>query len=211
MKTLLLPGCSFVWLALAAPCQETEPAKKPETKKAAVGELVPDYQFQLVGCDGRRKLSELHGQPVLIVNWNSGALLSRCLQSLSLQRRAPDRVVLVDNASTDGSLEQAAAWLGAARVIRLDKNVGFARGNNIAAAAASDADAFALLNPDAFAEPGWLAALVSAAERHPDVAAFASQMRLDAAPDLLDGAGDSYHVSGRAWRNAHRLLGEELS
>ena len=37
----------------------------------------------------------------------------------------------------------------------------------------------------------------------PDVAAFASQMRLDATPDRLDGAGDSYHVSGRAWRNGH--------
>jgi GT2 family glycosyltransferase len=145
---------------------------------------------------------------VLIVNWNGGALLGRCLRSLSIQRHAPHRVVVVDNASTDDSLEQAAPWLGAATVIRLDKNVGFARGNNIAAAAAGDVDALALLNPDAFAEPGWLAALASAAERRPDMASFASQMRLDAAPDLLDGAGDSYHVSGRAWRNAH---GQPLS
>ena len=75
---------------------------------------------------------------VLIVNWNGGALLSRCLQSLSVQRRAPDSVVVVDNASSDGSLDQAAPWLGTATVIRLDENVGFARGNNIAAAAAGE-------------------------------------------------------------------------
>jgi GT2 family glycosyltransferase len=93
--------------------------------------------------------------------------------------------------------------LRTAQVIRLDENVGFARGNNIAAAAAGDVDALALLNPDAFADPGWLEALVAAARRAPDVAAFASQIRLDAAPGLLDGTGDSYHVSGRAWRNAH--------
>jgi len=140
---------------------------------------------------------------VLIVNWNGGPLLSRCLQSLGTQRRAPDRVVVVDNASTDESLALAGPWLQTAHVIRLDENTGFARGNNIAAAAAGDVDALALLNPDAFAEPGWLEALVAAAERAPDVAAFASQIRLDAAPGLLDGAGDSYHVSGRAWRNAH--------
>jgi len=141
---------------------------------------------------------------VLIVNWNGGPLLSRCLQSLAAQRRAPDRIVVVDNASTDESLTLARAALRGAQLIRLESNAGFARGNNIAAAAAGDVDAFALLNPDAVAEPEWLEALEAAASRSPDVAAFASQMRLDAAPHLLDGAGDSYHVSGRAWRNAHR-------
>ena len=141
---------------------------------------------------------------VLIVNWNGGPLLSRCLQSLALQRRPPDQVVVVDNASTDESLAVAAPWLGTAQLIRLTENVGFARGNNIAAGVAAGADAFALLNPDAFAEPGWLEALEAAARRTPAAAAFASQMRLDAAPEYLDGAGDSYHVSGRAWRNAHQ-------
>ena len=141
---------------------------------------------------------------VLIVNWNGGAWLDRCLQSLTIQRRRPARVVVVDNASTDDSLERAAPRLRSVELIRLTRNVGFAEGNNIAAASARDADAFALLNPDAFAEPGWLEALAAAAERTPAAAAFACQMRLDAAPDLLDGAGDSYHVSGRAWRNAHR-------
>jgi GT2 family glycosyltransferase len=142
---------------------------------------------------------------VLIVNWNGGALLSRCLQSLALQQRAPDYVVVIDNASSDESLSIAQPFMGAAQLIRLTENSGFARANNLAAAAVPDADAFALLNPDAFPEPGWLAALVAAAERTPDAAAFASQMRLDAAPEYLDGAGDSYHVSGRAWRNAHQL------
>lgn len=142
---------------------------------------------------------------VLIVNWNGGPWLSRCLASLHQQSRAPDRIILVDNASADESLALAAPFLRGVDVIRLDDNAGFARGNNIAAEAARGCDALALLNPDAFAEPGWLQALVSAADRHPRAAAFASQMRLDSAPDYLDGAGDSYHVSGRAWRNGHRM------
>ena len=90
-------------------------------------------------------------------------------------------------------------------MIRLSENVGFARANNIAARAAGAFDTLALLNPDAVAESGWLEALMGAAAREPTVAAFASQMRLAADPAYLDGAGDSYHVSGRAWRNGHRM------
>jgi GT2 family glycosyltransferase len=143
---------------------------------------------------------------VLIVNWNGGELLTRCLESLLLQRRPPDRVILVDNASSDDSLKRAAHLLSGVELIQLPSNVGFARGNNIAAQAARQCDALALLNPDAVAEPGWLEALVRAAERYPDTASFASQMLLASTPHYLDGAGDSYHVSGRAWRNGHRVL-----
>jgi GT2 family glycosyltransferase len=141
---------------------------------------------------------------VLIVNWNGGPLLRQCLESLGRQRRPPDHIIVVDNASTDDSLEQAESALREVQLIRLGSNVGFARANNIAAEAARGFDALATLNPDAFPEPEWLDALVKAAERDPAVAAFASQMLLASSPDLLDGAGDSYHASGRAWRNGHR-------
>src|SRR5258706_7170814 len=136
---------------------------------------------------------------VLIVNWNGGNLLRRCLEALDQQRRLPDHIVVVDNASTDESLQLADAALRRVELIRLDANVGFARANNLAAGAARRFDALALLNPDAFADPGWLEALGDAADREPTAAAFASQMRLASAPEVLDGAGDSYHVSGRAW------------
>lgn len=140
---------------------------------------------------------------VIIVNFNGGTLLRRCLDALSRQRRPPDHVILVDNASTDDSVAGIDGVLPNLTVIRLAENAGFARGNNIGARAASQYDALALLNPDAFADPGWLQALVDAADRHPEYSAFASQMRLAASPDRLDGAGDAYHVSGRAWRSGH--------
>jgi GT2 family glycosyltransferase len=143
---------------------------------------------------------------VIVVNWNSGVFLKRCLQSLEVQRRQPDRVIVVDCASSDDSLQIADRELSLFQLTRLRENVGFARGNNIAAAAAMDCDALALLNPDAFADPEWLSALEAAAKAAPDVSAFASQMRFDARPEYLDGAGDSYHVAGRAWRNGHGSL-----
>jgi GT2 family glycosyltransferase len=141
---------------------------------------------------------------VLIVNWNGAGLLRQCLETLEGQRRQPDHVVVVDNDSSDDSLRVAAKQLRHVELIQLDANRGFAAANNVAAGAARRFDGLALLNPDAFAEPGWLEALVEAADRHPAAAAFASQMVLVSDPRLLDGAGDTYHVSGRAWRIAHR-------
>jgi GT2 family glycosyltransferase len=106
-------------------------------------------------------------------------------------------------------LKQAEQLLRGVELIRLPSNVGFARANNIAASAARQFDALALLNPDAVADPEWLGALVSAAEREPVLAGFASRMLLASTPQYLDGAGDSYHVSGRAWRNGHRVSSAE--
>jgi GT2 family glycosyltransferase len=143
---------------------------------------------------------------VIIVNWNSGILLKRCLESLERQHRQPDRIIVVDNASTDTSLREAEQALRNVDLIRLESNTGFAVANNRGAEAARSLDALVLLNPDAFAEALWLQELVSAAEREPDFTMFASHLVLESDSRYLDGAGDSYHVSGRAWRNGHGTL-----
>jgi len=140
---------------------------------------------------------------VLIVNWNGGPLLARCLESIRNQRHSPDHVVVVDNASADDSLQQASPYLRDAQLIKLPHNTGFARANNLGARAAARFDAVALLNPDATADAGWLEALVAAACADSRAAAFASRMLMAGEPMYLDGAGDSYHVSGRAWRKGH--------
>src|SRR5262245_25567502 len=101
---------------------------------------------------------------LLIVNWNGGGLLRRCLEAVEQQRRPPDHVIVIDNASTDDSLERAATCLRHAQVIALETNTGFARANNIGAQAAQGYDALALMNPDVIADPEWLEALVAAAD-----------------------------------------------
>ena len=84
---------------------------------------------------------------VLVVNWNGGEWLARSLESLDRQTRRPDHIIVVDNASTDDSLDRAERQLGQAQLIRLPENVGFARANNIAAEAAKRFDTLALLIP----------------------------------------------------------------
>ena len=146
---------------------------------------------------------------VIVVNWNGGDDLLRCLSCLATQRLPPARIMVVDNGSTDGSVDAAARMVAddprlasLTQFHRLDANVGFAAANNLAVSRC-DSEFVALLNPDAFPEPGWLEALVAAARRHPSAAAFGSLQLLDGAEGLVDGSGDVYHVTGLSWREGH--------
>jgi GT2 family glycosyltransferase len=132
-------------------------------------------------------------------------MLSRCIECLFQQTLRAHRVVIVDNASQDGSLETVGRE-DQVEIIRLPSNEGFARANNLAIRQVDDCEYVVLLNPDAFPEPGWLDALVRAASTHPECASFGSQMRMADAPSRLDGIGDAYHVSGAAWRAFHAAL-----
>lgn len=136
---------------------------------------------------------------VVIVNWNSGVYLSRAVSAVSKQDY-PHRLIVVDNASTDGSIERIREDFPSIEIIRASSNMGFAAANNLAISRVRNVELIALLNPDAFPEPHWLRRLVSAAVSHPDYACFASRVVSDENPDLIDGAGDEYHVSGFAWR-----------
>ncbi len=141
---------------------------------------------------------------VVIVNWNGGDLLARCLDALLAQTRPADRILVVDNDSQDGSWEIAAeiaARHPAVHCLRLPLNLGFAAANNLAVRQLVDMDWIALLNPDAFAEPTWLAELLAYAEGHPDCAAIGSCQLDGHDPQRLDGTGDIYHASGKAWRD----------
>lgn len=139
---------------------------------------------------------------VVIVNWNAGAYLEETLAAVVGQRRPADRILVVDNASTDGSCQMVERFSGV-ELLRLEANVGFAAANNVGSRMASDCDWLAFLNPDAFPDVEWLERLAAAAMNYPGVTMFASELRLAASPTELDGAGDAYHVSGLAWRIGH--------
>ena len=142
---------------------------------------------------------------VLIVNWNGEHFLERCLTALLAQTVTPYEIILVDNASTDGSLEIARRFLSV-RLLAQNSNTGFARGNNLAInAAAAGSEWIALLNPDAFPEPRWLEECLLSAQRNPQFDFFGSKLLNAADPTVLDGTGDAYHVSGLVWRTAHGI------
>lgn len=139
---------------------------------------------------------------VIIVNYNSGARLARCLAHLGRQTLRDFEIIIVDNASGDGSLEAALAAAPAPpfpRAIRSETNAGFSAANNVAAREARG-DWLVFLNPDAYPEPDWLSALVSASERYPWADAFGSTQLNAADPSIIDGAGDAVHILGIPYR-----------
>jgi GT2 family glycosyltransferase len=140
---------------------------------------------------------------VVIVNLSAGALLERALEALARQTVPPARTIVVDNGSSDGSVEGLEERFPGVEVIRKGVNAGFAAANNEGIRAAADCEWVALLNPDAFPEPEWLEALLDATRRRPEFAFLGSRLLSADAPEEVDGAGDAYHVSGMAWRREH--------
>lgn len=136
---------------------------------------------------------------VVVVNYNGGDYLRGCLRSLAQQTFTDFETILIDNASSDGSLEKIIDPPARLTILKQATNLGFAAANNLGARAGRG-KWLALLNPDAEAEPGWLAALMQAAADHPDHRLVASLQISLHDPSKLDGAGDCYLAWGYAWR-----------
>ena len=124
--------------------------------------------------------------------------MQRSVDSVAAQSFTDFECFIVDNASEDGSIKALKIPDARFSVIELPTNTGFAAGNNHAAKL-SRGDWIALLNPDAFAAPDWLAQMVAVTE-HPNVSMVGCLQRMALEPGILDGAGDCYHASGLAWR-----------
>jgi N-acetylglucosaminyl-diphospho-decaprenol L-rhamnosyltransferase len=139
---------------------------------------------------------------ILIVAYKSRPHLTRLFDCLDQQTFADFETILIDNASGPDDAPDAEVQARATHFLANEQNCGFARANNQAAKLASG-QWLVHLNPDAFPEPGWLAALMAASERYPGVDAFGSTQLLEADPRLLDGAGDVYHFAGIPFRGGY--------
>lgn len=146
---------------------------------------------------------------ILIVNYNSGARLRRCLASLQKQTNKDFEVVVIDNGSLDDSISQAISLVTDFRLIEAGENLGFAAANN-RAAETCQSEWLVFLNPDAYPEPGWIDALLSAASRYEWADAFGSTQLQAEEPMLLDGAGDVYTVFGLIYRGLHGRRADNL-
>ncbi|HSC63639.1 MAG TPA: glycosyltransferase family 2 protein [Caldimonas sp.] len=138
---------------------------------------------------------------VIIVNFRTGRLTVQCLASLAAEVSSlgSGRVIVVDNCSEDDSVTLISSaihdngWEAWAELLPLPRNGGFAYGNNAAIGRARQLDpqlaAVVLLNPDAIARPGLLAALMRQ---------LASQPRAGIAGAAIEGAGGELVVSAHA-------------
>ena len=125
---------------------------------------------------------------IVIVSFNARADLVRCLESLHDPPVARQHeIIVVDNASTDGSAEAARRWPGV-RVIETGENFGFARGNNIGIQASSGTNVL-LLNSDTVISAQAIDRMLDALDKYPDVAIVG--------PRLVDADGRAELSFGR--------------
>ena len=117
---------------------------------------------------------------LVVLNYNGGDLTLRCLEHLHRLDWPAERleVVVVDNASTDGSVERVAQAFPGVEIRRNAENGGFPA-NNLALRDLDGIDYVGLVNNDAFVDPGWLAALVATLEEDPAVGAVSSKLVLE--------------------------------
>ncbi|MCU0293973.1 MAG: glycosyltransferase family 2 protein [Thermoanaerobaculaceae bacterium] len=135
---------------------------------------------------------------VVVVNWNGRAELDVCLGSLAAQSHAELEVIVVDNGSTDGSVELVREGRAgtAVTLIEAGENLGFAEGCN-RGIRASHAEWVCMLNNDAVADPRWAESLAVAAGRvGARCGMLQSLMLYQARPGIINSTGIELNTDG---------------
>ncbi len=132
---------------------------------------------------------------VVVLNYNGKRYLESCLGSLEKQTFRDFEVILVDNGSSDGSVEYVEDNFPWVRVIALEENLGFCGGNNVGIRAARG-EYVALLNNDTEVEPRWLEELKTALNNNDQVGFCASRMLVHGQPHTIDTVGDVFYACG---------------
>ncbi len=134
---------------------------------------------------------------IVIPNWNGAKFLPTCLDSLARQTYPHLEIIIVDNASHDGSQALIKKQFPSVLLLELPENRGFTGACNVGMQVAQG-EYVALLNNDTEVDPGWAAAVVDAFQRHPEVGFVASKMLLFDRRDHIHTAGDFFTLDGRA-------------
>ncbi len=140
---------------------------------------------------------------VIIPNWNGGKWLGGCLSALKSQDYRDFEVLVVDDASTDGSMDHLEERFPGVRLLQLTEHHGFARAVN-AGIRATSGEYVLLLNNDTLPSISFIRNLVLAMDMMPpDVGCLASCMRSMDNPMLLDDTGDIFTWYGHAMKRGH--------
>lgn len=157
--------------------------KRPPKRRPSGGRGVRLKKRSPVRRDEARPLPVLPRAPrrpkvaVVVLNYNGVSLLWNCLFSLKTQDYPNYSVLLVDNASRDGSVRFVKENYPGVKVLECAENFGFALGNNLGVQAARDADLVAILNNDTVVPPEWLSRLVAFHQAHEDAGAVMALVR----------------------------------
>lgn len=133
---------------------------------------------------------------IIIVNYNGKHHLEKCLKSLSDIDYKNYEIILVDNNSTDESLDFVKRTYPSIKIIQLEKNFGFAEPNNIGAKKANG-EFLLFLNNDTFVEPNFISELVQVINSDSKIAICQSYLlkpnkEIDSSGDFVDTLGRAY-------------------
>lgn len=135
---------------------------------------------------------------VIIPNYRGKNFIGDCLSSLEFQTEEDFRVIVVDNASNDGSVEIVEKEFPSVTLIKLSDNFGFSRAVN-EGIKASDTPFVILLNNDTKADPDFVKKMVTAIKSDDRIFSVSAKMLQMMKPDRIDGAGDLYSAFGWAF------------
>ena len=133
---------------------------------------------------------------IIIVSYNSQKWLQACLSSILSQTYSPLEVIVVDNASTDGSPDWINDRYPDVNLVRLKSNCSLAGAINCGVAVAAG-KYYLLLNPDVELEPNVIALMVKAVQDDPACAAVTTKLKFLWAPAFFNGLGN--FVGGFSW------------
>src|SRR5277367_868747 len=120
-------------------------------------------------------MSDKERVSVTVVTYNSGRFIKRCLESVLEQKYGDLEVVVIDNASTDGTVDILEQFADRCKIYYNDENLGFAAAQNQAIALAGG-DWVLTLNPDVLLLPNFIQALVEAGQVDPKVGAVCGKL-----------------------------------
>lgn len=132
---------------------------------------------------------------VVILSYNSKEDLKECIPSLISQTYQDFEIIIVDNASTDGSEEFIRLNYPEIKVVQTCKNLGYAAGNN-AGFEVAEGEYIVVVNPDTVADPEWLAELINPFESDPTIAATTSKILIYYQKDKINTCANTSHYTG---------------
>ena len=144
----------------------------------------------------------------VVLNFNGGAHVLRCIEHLTQTEWPADRfeIVVVDNDSSDGSDAEIARRFPGIRLVQTGANLGFPA-NNVAMRDLDGVDYVALVNNDAFVDPGWLAPLVAAFDEDPGLGAACPLILFAPSFHTLEVSAPTFRPPGDGRDLALRLHG----
>ena len=153
---------------------------------------------------------------IIVSNFNGKKWLKNCLESLVAQNfPEPFEIILVDDASTDGSVEYVKDIFPQVRLVTLNRERGFGGSNNVGIKYAQGKYVI-FVNPDTKTNEHWLSSLVQAIQSRDHIGMVTSRVQLYDSPKTINACGNIAHYTGlgfcrglgehaETWRNSHTV------